>query len=69
MIIIYNTKMSYIFLDESGQFNKGNNEHYFIVGAFTVGNVKRTNKLFRSWHRSRFPLKLRYRSEIRKRTV
>jgi hypothetical protein len=57
--------MSYIFLDESGQFNKNNDEQYFIVGAFTVGNAKRTNKLFRSWHRSKFPLKMRFRSEIK----
>lgn len=57
--------MPYIFLDESGQFNKNNNENYFVVGAFTVGSPRRTNKLFRSWYRSRFPLKLRYRSEIK----
>ncbi len=57
--------MPYIFLDESGQFNHGGNENYFVVGAFTVNNPKRTSKLFRSWHRSRFPLKLKYRSEIK----
>jgi hypothetical protein len=36
--------MPYIFLDESGQFTKHNNERYFVVGSFTVGNPRRTEK-------------------------
>ncbi len=35
--------MSYIFLDESGQFNKDGKEQYFVVGAFTA------NSFFPSW--------------------
>lgn len=57
--------MAYIFLDESGQFTKHNNEKYFVVGSFTVGNPRRTEKQFRSWYKSKFPRRLRYQSEIK----
>lgn len=57
--------MAYIFLDESGQFNKQDRENYFVVGSFTVGNRRRTEKQFRSWQRSRFPRRLRYQLEIK----
>lgn len=57
--------MAYIFLDESGQFNKNDDGAYFIVGSFTVGNPRRTEKSFRSWCRYRFPKKMRNRSEIK----
>jgi len=57
--------MPYIFLDESGQFNKHNHEEYFIVSSFTVGNPRRTAKQFRSWYRSKFPKKMKYFSEIK----
>ena len=57
--------MAYIFLDESGQFTKHNNEKYFIVGSFTVGNHRRTEKQFRGWQRKKFPKQLRYQSEIK----
>ncbi len=57
--------MAYIFLDESGQFTKYNHEKYFIIGSFTVGNPRRTEKQFRAWHRSKFPRRLRYQSEIK----
>jgi len=57
--------MSYIFLDESGQFNKHNDEKYFIVGSFTVGDQRRTEKQFRAWQHEKFPRKLRYQSEIK----
>jgi len=36
--------MAYIFLDESGQFTKRPNEKYFVVGSFTIGNPRRTEK-------------------------
>jgi len=55
----------YIFLDESGQFTKYNHEEYFIVGSFTVGNQRRTNKAIRSWFRTRFPKKMNTQSEIK----
>ncbi len=57
--------MSYIFLDESGQFNKHNDEKYFIVGSFTVGDQRRTEKQFRVWQHEKFPRKLRDQSEIK----
>jgi len=57
--------MPYIFLDESGQFTKNNKEKYFIVGSFTVGNPRRTEKQFYSWQRNKFPKKLRHQPEIK----
>jgi len=54
-----------IFLDESGQFNKNDDGAYFVVGSFTVGDPRRTEKSFRSWCKSRFPKKMRSRSEIK----
>jgi hypothetical protein len=58
-------KFMYIFLDESGQFTKHNNEEYFVVASFTVGDPIRTAKKFRSWVRSRFPAKMNTQSEIK----
>lgn len=55
----------YIFLDESGQFTKHNHENYFIVGTFTIGDQRRTDKAMRSWFRSRFPRKMKTQSEIK----
>jgi len=57
--------MAFIFLDESGQFTKYNNEKYFIVGSFTVGNPRRTQKQFHVWQKERFPRRIRYQSEIK----
>jgi len=57
--------MPYIFIDESGQFTKHNNEEYFVVGSFTVGEPRRTEKQFRSWQRSKFPRKLCFLPEIK----
>ncbi len=57
--------MPNIFIDESGQFAKYKNEKYFIVGSFTVGNPRRTEKQFRAWQRKKFPKKLRYQPEIK----
>lgn len=57
--------MAYIFLDESGQFTKHNNEKYFIVGSFTTGDPRRTAKRFRSWQREKFPKKMRNQAEIK----
>ncbi len=57
--------MAYIFLDESGQFTKNNHEKYFVVGSFTVGSPRRTEKQFRSWQSIKFPKKIRYQSEIK----
>lgn len=55
----------YIFLDESGQFTKHNHEEYFVVGSFTIGDQRRTDKAFRSWFCSKFPKKMRTQSEIK----
>lgn len=57
--------MAYIFLDESGQFTKHNNEKYFVVGSFIVGNPRRTEKQFKSWQRSKFPKRMRSQAEIK----
>ena len=58
-------KRMYIFLDESGQFTKHNHEEYFVVGTFTVGEQRRTDKAMRSWFGTRFPRKMRKQSEIK----
>lgn len=55
----------YIFLDESGNFTKHNHEEYFVIGSFTVGDQRRTNKEFRKWFRSKFPKKMRKQSEVK----
>lgn len=57
--------MSYIFLDESGEFKKRDKNEYFIVGAFTIGEPRRTAKQFRSWQHFHFPKKMRLQSEIK----
>ncbi len=57
--------MPYIFLDESGQFSKNKNEKYFVIGSFTVGTPRRTEKQFRGCQRRKFPKKLRYQPEIK----
>lgn len=57
--------MAYIFIDESGNFNKGTDGKYFVVGSFTIGDQRRTNKAFRSWTHSRFPKKMRKQSEVK----
>lgn len=57
--------MPHIFLDESGQFTKYKDEKYFVIGTFTIGNPRRTEKQFRSWQRTKFPRKLRHQPEIK----
>lgn len=57
--------MAYIFLDESGQFTKHDHEKYFVVGSFTIGEPRRTEKKFRSWCKTRFPRKMRSQNEIK----
>ena len=57
--------MPYIFLDESGQFTKNDHEKYFVIGSFTVGNPRRTEKQFRAWQKTRFPKKMRNQNEIK----
>lgn len=57
--------MAYIFLDESGNFDKKADGKYFVIGSFTVGDQRRTNKAFRSWMQNKFPKKMRTQSEIK----
>lgn len=57
--------MAYIFLDESGHFDKRTDGKYFVIGSFTVGAPRRTAKAFRSWCKTRLPKKIRYQSEIK----
>lgn len=55
----------YIFLDESGNFSKEDHGQYFVVGSFTVGNPRRTNKEFRKWINNKFPRKMSKQSEVK----
>jgi len=55
----------YIFLDESGQFTKHNNEQYFVVASFIVGEPRRIEKAFRAWYKKKFPGKMRNQAEIK----
>ncbi len=57
--------MPYIYIDESGQFNKSKDGEYFVVGSFTVGDPRRTEKRFRSWHKEKFPRKMRNQPEVK----
>ncbi len=57
--------MSWIFLDESGQFFKNEKQKYFVVGSFTTGNPNRTKKGFKSWQTQKFPKKQKGQSEIK----
>jgi len=54
----------HVFLDESGTFAKGD-DHYFLVGAFTVGDIKRTAKEWRRWQQEKFPRALRNLPEVK----
>lgn len=54
-----------VFIDESGQFTKSRDGEYFVVGSFTVGDPRRTEKRFRSWQRDKFPKKMRNQAEIK----
>lgn len=55
----------FIFLDESGQFTKHNDEQYFVIGSFLTSDPRRTEKKFKSWQKSCFPRKLRNQPEIK----
>ncbi|KKQ91540.1 MAG: hypothetical protein UU16_C0046G0017 [Candidatus Woesebacteria bacterium GW2011_GWA2_40_7] len=54
-----------IFLDETGQLSKSTDGEYFIIGTFTVGDPRRTQKRFVSWRQFKFPKKLKNLSEIK----
>lgn len=54
----------FIFLDESGNLNK-NNGNYFLVGSYTIGDVKRITNAFRKWQHKKFPRLLKYRAEVK----
>jgi len=55
----------HIFLDESGNFTKHDDGQYFVVGTFTVGEQRRTDKKMRAWFRKKFPKKMRGQNEIK----
>ncbi len=57
--------MSYIFMDESGQFTKRSNEPTFVLASFITNNPRNLTKKFRSWQRSKFPRVMRDQSEIK----
>ena len=54
-----------IFLDETGQLSKSKDGKYFILGTFTTGDPRRTQKQFRVWRHNKFPRKLRDLSEVK----
>lgn len=57
--------MAFIYLDESGQFAKHNDDQYFILVTFTVGEPKRTKKDFRTFQHKKFPRKMKYQAEVK----
>lgn len=54
-----------IFLDETGQLSKSKDGEYFIVGTFTTGDPRRTQKRFMVWRHNRFPKKMRDLAEVK----
>ena len=54
-----------IFLDETGQLSKSKDQRYFIIGTFTTGDPRRTQKQFLVWRHNKFPRKLRDLSEVK----
>jgi len=63
--LVYTYFMSWIFLDESGQFTKNGKQSFFVVGSFTTGDPSRTKKGFKSWQKQKFPKKQKGQSEIK----
>jgi len=63
--LVYTYFMSWIFLDESGQFAKNGKQSFFVVGSFTTGDPSRTKKGFKSWQKQKFPKKQKGQSEIK----
>ena len=55
----------FIILDESGNFAKYNQEEYFVVGSFIVGDQRRISKAIRSWFHEKFPRKICKQAEIK----
>lgn len=54
-----------IFLDETGQLSKSKDGEYFLIGTFTAGDPRRTQKRFISWRQEKFPKKLKYLPEVK----
>ncbi len=54
-----------VFLDETGQLSKSEDGKYFLIGTFTTGDPRRTQKRFISWRQEKFPRKLRYLQEVK----
>lgn len=57
--------MSYIFVDESGQFTKRSSEPIFVLGSFITDTTRLTEKQFRSWQHRKFPRVMRDQSEVK----
>lgn len=56
--------MPQIFLDESGQFISRDSQSFFVVGSFTVGDPRRTEKQYRAWCRRHFPKKCERKTRL-----
>ncbi len=57
--------MAFIFLDESGQFQKHTKGMYFVIGSFLVSDPRRTGKRFFAWRQAKYPRKMAIQSEIK----
>ena len=60
-----NFKMAYVLEKRNAKVCPNNDEQYFVVGSFTTGEPRRTEKRFRSWQKSRFPKKFRNQTEMK----
>lgn len=54
-----------VYLDETGQLSKSKDGEYFLVGSFTTGDPRRTQKRFISWRQEKFPRQLKFLSEVK----
>lgn len=57
--------MPYIFLDESGQFSKGDGNSYFVIASFTVADPRASSNGFRAWMRAKMPHVMRDQPEVK----
>lgn len=54
-----------IFLDETGQLAKNKDWNIFLVGSFTTGDPRRTQKRFISWRQEKFPRQVKFLPEVK----
>ena len=54
-----------IYLDETGQLSKSKDGEHFLIGSFTTGDPRRTQKRFVSWRQEKFPRHLKFLPEVK----